>query len=359
MKKWLLCLWAFLVGLAADAGAAGSPLDRIYTPMPLTRTGTSDTLLFSDSPEYVFQPGILAEGVIQGRGRIYYYHVNEMKKDAVLAVYGESSHAELIHIKRTVFGDPSRDYVTSGQTLSFREVTQIDGPGEDKVLIPGRRTVLVKDPADPVSFGNLITGYVEIETKNPVRIGVAMLPAEEPLQETLKTAKPAAADTQGMRGTFPLNLSFRNSTVWNTDTDGPKEIIIGDGKTDPFLKGTDEMDRVIRENTGNYGVNYDITIQTNGTRDYDLYLNSMGGIFLATFMVYQDGLPRIYRTDVKHWFGDSTDRDYIQAGTWRAGRDVVIRIIPPGAAFLPVRFLLVPRLQQGGTAHIPTDQGGK
>lgn len=339
----MLFIAFFLISAIAEAGAESSPLDLPYTPMALTRTAASDTLIFSDSPEYAFQPGILAEGVIQGRGRIYYYHVNEMKNGAVLAVYGESSRSDLVHISRTVFGDPSRDYVTSGQTLSFREVTQMDKPGEDKVLIPGHRTVLAKDPSDPIAFGDLVTGYVEVETKNPVRVGVAILPAGEALQEELQAAKPVAADTHGMRGTFPLNLSWENSTVWNTDKDGPKEILIGDGTTDPFLKGTDELDSVIRENTGNYGVNYTIAVHSSGTRDYDMYLNGMGGIFLATFMVSQDGIPRIYRTDIKHWFGDRTDRDYIHAGTWRGGRDTVIRIIPPGAAFLPIRLLLVPR----------------
>jgi hypothetical protein len=41
-------------------------------------------------------------------------------------------------------------------------------------------------------------------------------------------------------------------------------------------------------------------------------------------------------------FGNGTERDYIEAGTWDMGRDLFIRFIPAGAAFLPIRFLMVP-----------------
>lgn len=59
-------------------------------------------------------------------------------------------------------------------------------------------------------------------------------------------------------------------------------------------------------------------------------------------------LLRVYRTDDKlgkHWFGNGTESDYISCGTWDMGKDLYIRFIPAGAAYLPIRFLMVPEKQ--------------
>jgi len=81
----------------AVTAAGASPLDISYEEIPLEKIKAEDTLILSDSPEYARNYGILAEGtVLKGKGRIYYYHVNETGKPARLAVYGMSDKGEEI-----------------------------------------------------------------------------------------------------------------------------------------------------------------------------------------------------------------------------------------------------------------------
>ena len=108
----------------AVTAAGASPLDISYEEIPLEKIKAEDTLILSDSPEYARNYGILAEGtVLKGKGRIYYYHVNETGKPARLAVYGMSAKG----IKSKAFGppggDPSAGSVLPEQRLSFRDLT--------------------------------------------------------------------------------------------------------------------------------------------------------------------------------------------------------------------------------------------
>ena len=54
----------------------------------------TDTLLLSDSPEYVGPVGgTLSAGTINGNGRIYFYHVNEMDQPHKIAIVLENQSA--------------------------------------------------------------------------------------------------------------------------------------------------------------------------------------------------------------------------------------------------------------------------
>lgn len=348
--KFLSCIAAaFLTAASMTVVSASSPVDLDYGPMKMTTTKTEGTLVFSDSPEYAAEEGILGEGTISGEGRIYYYHVNSLYPGAHLVVYGTSDHTAAVTVTDTVRGDPSRGYLDTGRTLSFRDAVGLgDRKAKDKVLPPKRRTILFEDNPDGIALDDLVSGFVDVETKGPVRFGTAIIKNGGDLEGRLQTLPVLEADSHEMRGTFPQEIYMTNDTVWNTDHDGPADIKLGDGDRDPSYKGMDELSGVVRENTGNFGMEYIITVRTAGTRDFDMYINPMGGAFLATFFVRQDGIPRIYRTDEKdRWFGNDDYEAWMPVGTWRAGRNLTIDITIPGAAYLPVRFLLVPRESNG------------
>ena len=55
------------------------------SPQPLKRwpvkvSDNGGTLLLSDSPEYVEENGILYSDVVDGNGRIFYYHLNNTNR---------------------------------------------------------------------------------------------------------------------------------------------------------------------------------------------------------------------------------------------------------------------------------------
>ena len=74
-----------LFTLCGIGSHAEDVLDVSYTEMPLREVSRSGTLILSDCPEYAAVYGILAEGTVKkGKGRIYYYHVNETENPARL-----------------------------------------------------------------------------------------------------------------------------------------------------------------------------------------------------------------------------------------------------------------------------------
>lgn len=171
----------------AVTAAGASPLDISYEEIPLEKIKAEDTLILSDSPEYARNYGILAEGtVLKGKGRIYYYHVNETGKPARLAVYGMSDKGEEIKVVRTLRGEPSRSYVPTGKTLSFREVTAKQQPPRNVMLEKGKRTILFEDNAKGIRQDDLVSGIVEVETSSPVRFGAAILPYEGSVEKHLE-----------------------------------------------------------------------------------------------------------------------------------------------------------------------------
>lgn len=91
---------------------ASSPVDETYTTLPLKQTKTEGTLIFSDCPEYADQAGILYEGTAApGKGRLYYYHVNETGAPARVLVYAKSDKKQSITVTRRVKGDASSSYI--------------------------------------------------------------------------------------------------------------------------------------------------------------------------------------------------------------------------------------------------------
>lgn len=233
IKTWIAAMAAAACGAVTAAGA--SPLDISYEEIPLEKIKAEDTLILSDSPEYARNYGILAEGtVLKGKGRIYYYHVNETGKPARLAVYGVSDKGEEIKVVRTLRGEPSRSYVPTGKTLSFREVTAKQQPPRNVMLEKGKRTILFEDNAKGIRQDDLVSGIVEVETSSPVRFGAAILPYEGSVEKHLEKARYLPPDSHEMRGTFPMHVYFE-SGVWDAEKNAGK-IELGSAESTAFFR---------------------------------------------------------------------------------------------------------------------------
>lgn len=341
LKKSIASLAAAMTMAGGLTAFASSPVDENYTTLPLKQTKTEGTLIFSDCPEYADQAGILYEGTAApGKGRVYYYHVNETGGPARVLVYAKSDKKQPITVNRRIKGDASSSYIPTGATLSFREAVGEEEKPETVTLLPGKKTILFDDDPQGIAEEDLVSGMVEIETKKPVTLGTAILPDGD--MKDLEKALPLPPDTHEMRGTFARDIYLENET-WDF-AKGPADISIGNSY--PFQKGQDEMSHVERENTGDYGITYHVTFHNSGSGKYNLYINAQGGVYMGTFQIGTNPrLLRVYRTDDRlgrRWFGNGTERDYISCGTWDMGKDLYIRFIPAGATYLPIRFLMVP-----------------
>ncbi len=338
---------AAAVLLGAEASAA-SIVDLDYHTMAMEDVRTEGTLVFSDCPEFVGETGILAEGTIRGKGRIYYYHVNDMDKPVRLVIYARSRRPTEVKVTRFLQAPPGEDYIYSGRQMSYREMVSVRTPAKTVALAKGKRTIIAEENEAGLRPDWLYSGIVEVETDRPVSFGVAALPMDEDADAALAKARPVAADEHGLRGTFPMTVYREGVSVWNTDTDGPQALYFGGENALPFYRGMDELDKVKRENTGDYGITFRVRVETEGTAPYRIYFNPQGGIYLGSFKITQGRLPTYFRADDMKYrrrlLGYNTTRDYIEVGRWEAGQPITIEFLPAGATFLPVRFLFVPEI---------------
>ena len=79
---------------------------------PVTVEDGGGTLLFSDSPEYVEQDGILYSDVVTGAGRIFYYHLNNTRQNKKIAVVleNEGKYTAILNVSREALSAPSDNY---------------------------------------------------------------------------------------------------------------------------------------------------------------------------------------------------------------------------------------------------------
>lgn len=120
---------------------------------------------------------------------------------------------------------------------------------------------------------------------------------DKSLQEALDTAAPLAPDSHEMRGTFAADI-YLSSEPWDFSK-GNAEITIGESH--PFQQGKDEVSDVNRENTGDYGIRYHITLKTKGSGKYKLYINPMGGVYMGTFEIGQNKNSSAPIAQTGHW----------------------------------------------------------
>lgn len=334
--------------LCAEEAYAASPLDLEYKNIEWKADRTEGTLVLSDSPEYADCTGILAEGTIDGKGRVYYYHVNSTGKRARLVMYAVSQNKTRLEVTKFLQGVPSADYVTSGASLSYSEMVSVTQKPFQVELAPGKRTILAEEAPGGLLPDYLYTGILEVKTEEPVRFGTALLPmtGDDGLQGELDRAEPQPVDSHEMRGTFPMAVYRESRAPWNTDKDGPAAIEFGSSSGHDFYMGMDELDGTRRENTGDYGMSFTIQVPTEGTKPFRVYLNPMGGVYMGSFRLRQGFLPHYYRTDdMKYggrWLGDGTIYDFMDMGLWQPGKPLTIEFIPAGATYFPIRFLFVP-----------------
>lgn len=337
-----------LFALGAVGGAeAETPWQETYPQGNLQIVKQEGTLIFSDCPEYANHTGILYEGTVpKGEGRIYYYHVNQIGDKARLVVYGTSDKKQPIQVTRRIKGDASSAYLPTGKTLSAREMTDKEEKKETVTLQPKQKTILWEDDVKGIAEEDLVSGIVEVEVNKPASFGVAILHDgdERAIEKELAEALPLPADSHEMRGTFSKDLYIENK-VWDFSQGPVNYNMGGDGSSLPFQKGKDEISRVERENTGDYGITYHITLHTKGEGTYTLYITALGGYYTGSFLVGQH--PRFMRPygpgshKAFRFFGEQAG-DAIKAGIYTMGKDLYIRYIPAGASYLPIAFTLVP-----------------
>lgn len=357
-KHFLQCTvaaFAVLAGFTVYGADVRTPAvaDKIVRlPMKQMALGIpKDTgnLLFSDSPEYATRDGMLYSDMVRGDSRMYFYHVNqtsENKKILVVASNTEDKPVD-IYVHGSWYSHPSEDYYGVGRELS--EIYYKDKQKEYKITVQPRSTALLDERLNDVVVypDQLFSGIVDFRVDGAAQVSSVMMPAYEDPHEFMKRAFLLSSDDVKLRGRFKGKDRALKTLVPYTPKDGISYILLADGQSDPFLKGPDILDNRPSENFGNYGVDYTVTVDTKGKGPVHLYFNPIGGEYSGVVEVMRKhggesstetvGLPR---TGHSMGFGNAYAIEYVT--TFKSGDVVNIHFMPPGAANLPVRYILVP-----------------
>ena len=366
------CVAAAMAAMAALTGhveARDIDLQSIgyfqFSPLPPTLVSQTDTLLLSDSPEYVGPVGgTLSAGTINGNGRIYFYHVNEMDQPHKIAIVLENqmSYPNTVHVMRQLKSVATPDYFAAGRDLSRKDLEQPlnESPNARPLYslsIPpqGRKLIFSDLENTPVYQDALFTGIVDIKTEAPVFARVMMLPMGMDAVDASHWAKNLPIDEIQLRGTYTGSKRNMEVTTPFDTTLGGAFVEVGNDREDMFINGVDEMqNKAFVRDRGNYGVSYTLKIPTKGNEPFRLYFNPLGGPYSGSFTVkalHQQGARR-GQTDTRTYhiggadgisaLGDGTILDSRIMGNYNAGDLLTLNFMPAGASNLPIRFLLIP-----------------
>ena len=203
------------------------PLSRIMHQLKTTQTDGGGTLLFSDSPEYATEDGILYRDTVQGAARVLYYHVNRMDapKKVAIVLENRSNGTSMITVSRGGASQPSPHYLDVGkatQALYFD-----DQQPQRFFLKKGERRVLVQDMDTTVlQPEDLVYGCYDFTTTQAVRTSVVICPSDADPAAFVRHARILPADDLRLRGTFAkADRTIRATHAYNPNKDGIAYII--------------------------------------------------------------------------------------------------------------------------------------
>lgn len=362
-KTYKLATMLAVMGALTGHAASDIDLNSIgyfsFTPLPAELQAQKDTLLLSDSPEYVGPVGgVLSAGSINGKGRIYFYHVNEMAEPHKIAIILENTGNEPngIAVFRELKSIATSDYFAAGRDLSRKELEQ---PLTDKALYsfvmpPKSRQLVFTDlEHSPIPKDALFTGIVDLQTSAPVFARVMMIPMNLNSIESSYWVNNLPIDHVRLRGTFTgAEREMAVTKEYNT-TLGGAYVELGNDREDRFVEGVDELDnKAYVKDAGNYGISYTVKIPTSGEDPFRLYFNPLGGGYSGSFTVKaqrrwqkapsESMTYHIGGDDGLMALGHNTVLDSRYMGNYYGGDTLTIDFMPAGASNLPVRFLLIP-----------------
>lgn len=362
-KTYKLATMLAVMGALTGHAASDIDLNSIgyfsFTPLPAELQAQKDTLILSDSPEYVGPVGgVLSAGSINGKGRIYFYHVNEMAEPHKIAIILENTGNEPngIAVFRELKSIATSDYFAAGRDLSRKELEQplTDKPLYSFVMPPKSRQLVFTDlEHSPIPKDALFTGIVDLQTSAPVFARVMMIPMNLNSIESSYWVNNLPIDHVRLRGTFTgAEREMAVTKEYNT-TLGGAYVELGNDREDRFVEGVDELDnKAYVKDAGNYGVSYTVKIPTSGEDPFRLYFNPLGGGYSGSFTVKaqrrwqkapsESMTYHIGGDDGLMALGHNTVLDSRYMGNYYGGDTLTIDFMPAGASNLPVRFLLIP-----------------
>ncbi|MDQ0285512.1 PKD repeat protein [Desulfofundulus luciae] len=314
----------------------GEPLDLSAVDVPQlpavepATTMSRDMLMVSNSPEVVTREGILYTDTLHGTARLYYHHINgsTVKQHVYLLVTNQGLDTATVTIRKKALAGPG-DPMAAGRAATHRYLAAGAEQARTIYLRPGETRIL-NEEQKPIPPGLCVHGIFDIHTDREVLFSVVATENRDPITaySDLSTLPP---DGKHIRGTFPRANRFLSVHL---DENKPARLIIADGGGDSFLYGRDGATNLLGYNKGNYGVSYEIAIESKYRMG--VLFSPRGGPFAGA--ATWDGQPfYLPSRGVLNPPGQGA-----LVGIIEPGQRKTLRFMPPAASYLPINLIFIP-----------------
>ncbi len=310
----------------AIAKFAGLPSTEVIREQPAEMR----PLLVSDSPETLFEPGILYQDIVNGKARLYANHQNGMITTATFMIVATNMTTDPVIITTTNKGEvfPSIYANLFGHQASLDFLLQ--DTIEEKIMIaPGATGTYVQLP--DLMSGQGMNAIYDVVTTGQVMFRFMAVDS---------FIDPPSPDEYGIlprkkhiRGTFPISeISWKISSGALSI---PTRLTIGNGTSDRFITGVDALTSEVTMNRGNYGVMYHI--HADHPPKLAILMLARGGVFKGPFMVNGELVLAPASGVIT-----PSDGIFILARTTGKEKELVIEFTPPAASNFPIDLILWP-----------------
>lgn len=321
--------------------------------------------IISDDPEYIRIPEAIAlkETVEPGAVRLYVYNVNGVKEpekiDRKITAVIKNTGKSTLNLKmlKYVSQKPSTNYFQLGkQGLADYFAAQ---PSDKIVKIAPGKTIAIDQKLEQyvVKYDELVHGIYEFVIDQPAEIAVLQTSPSTSGAEAynkIKTIVPTGHKNAG-RGLFGVsNYKILNKELLDTKN-GVSQLIVADGKSDPWVVGKEGVSGQLSELAGNYGVIYDIELDWKSTdgkglalltwnsRTDNKWCSGMAASMVISEGMFEDGIVQLPSNKL-------TTRgapEAILVQVFKPSKDgskqtIKLKYSPPGASCLPTPLIFVP-----------------
>lgn len=307
-------------------------------------------LLFSDSPEMVYETGILYRDTLQGEGRLFFHHVNGTSKLKKLAIIVKNNGLRPVNftVTRSGIDGPSHDYQAVGK--KSQEYYFDEQKPQYYTLGFGRTAELLSGEGTLVTTDKLLTGTIDFTSDRPVEVTVLMCEPRADIELFAELAQILPQDEHPLRGTFAKSdLKIKVHTI-DTKAGENHALVMADSTTGEYLRGTDATTGLPAENYGNYGVVYNVDYKLKGDKPYELWLNPWGGMYAGVGVLEQGGERKLIDIPDIPAFGKLGEEGF-RIARLEPGSEGRFTWSPPGASNLPIRLFWLPADYQAPHLH--------
>lgn len=321
--------------------------------------------VISDDPEYIRVPEgvVLRERVEPGTVRVYMYNVNGIKEPKIerriLPVIKNLSNQPMhLRMLKSASHAPTANYfLTAKKTLA----AFLAAKEEKQLITVAAGSSFTIDPAYEeyiVKYDELAHGIYEFVIDQPGEINILQTDLKTSGAEAVKKnipLHPVNGKNAG-RGTFGVsNYLIRVNDTIGADANS-QALILADGKTDPWVTGTEGVLRNASTLAGNYGVMYDIELKWkpnnykylalitwNARAGDNKWCGGMANAMEVSGGKFPGGVIQL-PADVLRTKGapEAILIQLFEAENNNAVQTIKLKYSPPGASCLPTPLIFVP-----------------